>query len=190
MKKNEVESVLVERNFYTLINLLPTRKRLAMYEAIMEYAFFKTEPELKSEEEKVLWKTFKVSIDKSVYAEFRRKKRSEERRKTKPEKMAETPKKVAFNYPSYVEVDVSVSDTEFLKRLFAKVNTNSYLKEWKFLSKYIRKAEKILSGYYDKYMTAQDRKTEEYMTHNYSEEKLRSAIVNFEKWGENDSDNN
>lgn len=48
-------------------------------------------------------------------------------------------------------VDCDISDDLNISALIEKVRQSEYLKEWRFLSKYIAKADKILAGYYDKY---------------------------------------
>ncbi len=48
-------------------------------------------------------------------------------------------------------VDCKVPQDIDLQALIEKIKQSNYLKEWRFLSKYIAKSEKILAGYYDKY---------------------------------------
>lgn len=78
-----------------------------------------------------------------------------------------------------------------LKTIFEKVNKSQYLRQWKFLSKYLASSEKILAGYYDKYekqiseVTKASNK-EEFLRHQYTDEELQSVLVDLDKYWGND----
>jgi hypothetical protein len=85
-----------------------------------------------------------------------------------------------------IVVDCEIPDWFDLDKLYAALNESYYLAEWKVLSKYLTHWDKIVSGFYRNYKTHKERQTEQadYMTHQYSDEQLKKALVNFDDWGE------
>lgn len=82
-------------------------------------------------------------------------------------------------------VDCCVGEVE-PKDLEKPFSESVFLQEnFKFLSKIKRHYKKILSGYYktNRPTTSQVSQVDDYMKHNYSPERLKAALVNFDEWG-------
>ena len=84
--------------------------------------------------------------------------------------------------------DRDVSDDEYavLQEIAPFVEANEYLQQWRYVSKYLAYAERIKIGYYDAYKATAPPKASKdaqgYTTHEYTEEQLKSAFVNWEDW--------
>ena len=95
----------------------------------------------------------------------------------------------SFGLPDWVEVDCDPNEIADLERLIEKIEKSEYLRSWKFLSRYAAKADKILSGYYDTFLvppkkSASSKDAQGYMTHDYTEEQLKGAFLNWGASGE------
>lgn len=82
-----------------------------------------------------------------------------------------------------IEVDCEVPSNVDFVSLIDKVKTTPYLRQWKYLSKYLKYYDKIIAGYYDAYGKPQGAiATEEIHSHKYTDEQLQSVVVNFNEW--------
>ena len=86
------------------------------------------------------------------------------------------------NYSINVDVTEVAEGTD-IKLLAEKVMASPYLKQWKFLSKYLKYYDKIISGYYDAYDAEKratiDKTGESYQRHQYSEKEINKAFISF-----------
>ena len=86
------------------------------------------------------------------------------------------------NYSINVDVTEVAEGTD-IKLLAEKVMASPYLKQWKFLSKYLKYYDKIISGYYDAYDAEKratiDKTGESYQRHEYSEKEINKAFISF-----------
>lgn len=88
-----------------------------------------------------------------------------------------------------VDIDVSEDDVDVLRKMLPFIERSAFLKEWRFVSKYLAYKDRILAGYYDRY-TAEKRNPSKaskpsdadgFMKHDYTEEQLKKAFLN---WGD------
>lgn len=86
----------------------------------------------------------------------------------------------AVSLPSFMIADCPLPPEDESYALLKKIENNGYLREWKFLSKYLAKKEQILAGYYDEYFPRKG--VEPMMEHRYTAEQLNRAFVNAEGW--------
>ena len=95
-----------------------------------------------------------------------------------------------------VDIDVSDDDVAVLRKMLPFIERSAYLKQWRFVSKYLDYKDRILAGYYDRY-TAEKRNPSNaskpsdatgFMTHSYTAEQLNAAFVNWDVVEDSDDD--
>lgn len=128
----EIQGFTFYRNYYEIIKYLPTKDRLKLYDAILEYMFDEKEPELK-QLLKGIWTNIKMPLDNNKKNIINGKKggrpKTEEKPKQNPNKtqtITQTKPKVKANNISYFLFLISNNNYKYIH------NNNVYNKiiEW------------------------------------------------------------
>lgn len=87
----EIQGFTFYRNYYEIIKYLPTKDRLKLYDAILEYMFDEKEPELK-QLLKGIWTNIKMPLDNNKKTSSMAKKVADQKPKKNPNKTQKKPK--------------------------------------------------------------------------------------------------